>query len=213
MKLAEMSERGKFITVEGMEGVGKTTNIGIIESFLEGAGIEFETTREPGANTVAESIRTLLVDHGDERIDAMTELLLVFAARAQHLAAFILPTLAAGTWVVCDRFTDSTYAYQGGGRGIAPAVIADLERITLDGVEPDLTFVLDLAPEEGLARAEARGARDRFESEGIDFFHRVRQTYLERARAHHRMKVIDASADIETVGRRISSILEEAMGA
>lgn len=211
MKLAEMPGRGKFITVEGMEGVGKTTNIRIIESVLERAGIAFETTREPGGTPVAESIRTLLVDHGNEHMEALTELLLVFAARAQHLNAFILPALAAGTWVVCDRFTDSTYAYQGGGRGIDPAVIKDLERIALDGVEPDLTFVLDLDPEEGLARAEARGAKDRFESEGIDFFHRVRQTYLERAKTHERMKVIDASANVETVGRRISSILEDEM--
>lgn len=201
--------RGRFITIEGMEGVGKTTNIRVIESTLEDAGIDFISTREPGGTALAESIRSLLLGHGDEPVDSMAELLLVFAARAQHVAHCIKPALAAGKWVVCDRFTDSTYAYQGGGRGIDSACIADLERISIDSFAPDLTFVLDLSPEIGLERASARGEKDRFEVEGLEFFRRVRETYLARADAHPRMKVIDASRDVTQVGGDIRQLLQE----
>ncbi len=199
--------RGKFITIEGMEGVGKSTNLQAIESFLADSDIPFVTTREPGGTPIAEDIRSLLLDHGTEPMEIMTELLLVFAARAQHVRRFIEPALDAGTWVVCDRFTDSTWAYQGGGRGVPDHVIDDVERAAIGGFAPDLTLVLDLDPEVGLARAAARSEKDRFEREGLDFFRRVRAVYLDRARRFERMKVVDASQSIEVVGSTIRQVL------
>jgi len=207
-----MPVRGRFITIEGMEGVGKTTNIQIVESILQRRDITFLTTREPGGTPLAEQIRRLLLDDGTEAMEPMTELLLMFAARTQHVRQFIEPALANGTWVICDRFTDSTYAYQGAGRGIDAAAIARLEEVALGGFEPDLTLVLDLSPEVGLARAQRRGEPDRFEQEGIDFFRRVRDNYLARAGVNPRMKVVDAEADLETVGRQINDILAAELG-
>lgn len=204
-----MGSHGKFITIEGMEGVGKTTNIQAIERVLTSFGIEFVSTREPGGTPLAEDIRGLLLDHSTEPMDSLTELLLVFAARAQHVARLIKPALASGKWVVCDRFTDSTYAYQGGGRGIPLETISMIEQTAIAGFEPDLTIVLDLDPEVGLARAEARSDKDRFEVEGVDFFRRVRATYLARAERAPRMRVIDASQNVEAVGADIARVLKE----
>ena len=206
-----MSARGKFITVEGMEGVGKTTNIQVIERTLTEHGVDFISTREPGGTPVAEDIRSLLLDHGTEPMDSMAELLLVFAARAQHVSQLIKPALEAGKWVVCDRFTDSTYAYQGGGRGISSTSIAALEETSIASFAPDLTVVLDLDPEVGLARAAARSEKDRFEVEGIEFFKRVRENYLSRAGMLPRMKIVDASQAPEHVAADIVQVLTAAI--
>lgn len=204
-----MKARGKFITIEGMEGVGKTTNIALVERLLSDRGIDFITTREPGGTPLAENVRSLLLGHSAEIMEPVTELLLVFAARAQHVRQLIRPALDDGRWVVCDRFTDSTYAYQGAGRGLDLNLIRELERLTIDDFQPDLTIVLDLAPEVGLRRAETRAEKDRFEIEGIDFFRRVRNCYLERAEVHARMRVVGADADLETVASGVAAIIEE----
>lgn len=204
-----MVRPGKFITIEGMEGVGKTTNITLVERLLADRGIDFITTREPGGTPLAESVRTLLLDHSAEQMEPVSELLLVFAARAQHVRQLIKPALEEGRWVVCDRFTDSTYAYQGAGRGLDASLIRELERLAIDDFQPDLTIVLDLAPEIGLARAEGRAEKDRFEIEGIDFFRRVRAGYLERAREFPRMRVVDADTDLESVAAAVAGIIRE----
>jgi thymidylate kinase (EC 2.7.4.9) len=161
---------GKFITVEGTEGVGKSTNIAFIQSHLEKQGIELVISREPGGTPLAEQIRGLLLAKRSEPFDATAELLMVFAARAQHLNTIILPALNAGKWVLCDRFTDATYAYQGAGRGLSLATIATLESLVQGDWQPDLTVLLDIDVETGLQRATARAALDRFESEKIEFF-------------------------------------------
>ncbi len=202
-----MNQRGQFITIEGIEGVGKTTSLELIGGLLDDAGIPFIKTREPGGTAVAESIRSILVEHGDEVIDPISELLLVFAARVQHVRELIAPALKMGTWVVCDRFTDSTYAYQGGGRGLDKVLIEQIEQLTLAGFQPDLTLLLDLDPGTGLERAAARSEKDRFEIEGLEFFSRVRAAYLERARHCDRIQVIDAGASVDAVGASISKIL------
>lgn len=206
-----MSKTGRFITIEGVEGVGKSTSIAFIEKFLTDQGVDWISTREPGGTPLAEEIRGLLLDKENMSMHAMTELLLVFAARAQHVEALIKPALAQGTWVICDRFTDSSYAYQGGGRGISMAKIAELEALTLDGFSPDLTLVMDLPVEAGMARASRRSERDRFETEDLVFFDRVRQVFLERAASHPRCQVIDASGDIATVSARIGDVLQQAI--
>lgn len=194
------SKKSRFITVEGIEGVGKTSNIENIAAFLDQAGIKFVLTREPGGTTVAELIRDLLLQNHQEKIDEVAELLLVFASRAQHIAQVIKPALAGGQWVICDRFTDATYAYQGGGRGLSSGTIAILESLVQQQLRPDLTFILDLDPEIGLRRASRRGELDRFEQEKIEFFNRVRSAYLERAAADpHRCKVVDASQELDKV--------------
>jgi dTMP kinase len=194
--------RGRFITLEGTEGVGKTTNIDCISRELERRGIAFVRTREPGGTPVAERIRAILLDPASEPIDPEAELLLVFAARAQHIAAVIRPALEAGTWVLCDRFTDATYAYQGGGRGLSRDRIASLEASVQGSLHPDLTIYLDMPVEQGLARIEAE-QRDRFELEQHAFFERVRATYLERARTQSRFRVVDASRTLADVQRDI----------
>ncbi len=201
--------KGRFITIEGGEGVGKSTNIQCITDRLARAGIDFILTREPGGTVFAEQIRSLLLDHHQEPICEMTELLLIFAARAQHIEQVIAPALAKGKWVVSDRFTDATYAYQGGGRGLSMRAIEQLETLVQGSLRPDLTFLLDLAPEIGLERASKRAALDRFEQEKLEFFKRVRATYLQRA--HNDVKrcvVIDAGASIESVQADILSHLE-----
>jgi dTMP kinase len=197
----------KFITLEGGEGVGKTTNLEFIERCLAHRNIEFIRTREPGGTPSGEAIRNLLL--GADGLEPETELLLVFAARAQHLKQVIRPALEAGIWVICDRFTDASYAYQGGGRGLDPAVIAFLENWVQEGLQPDLTLLLDTPVEIGLERARSRGQTDRFESEAPAFFSRVRQAYLERAERYPgRIKRIDASRTLAEVQADIARHLD-----
>lgn len=192
--------RGYFITVEGTEGVGKTTNLNFIQQCLERQGISVIRTREPGGTPLAEDIRELLLTPRDEPVAELTELLLMFAARAQHLQQVIRPALDAGQWVLCDRFTDATYAYQGGGRGMDTTQIATLEQVVQAELRPDLTLLLDLPVEIGLARARARSTPDRFEAEKVNFFQAVRQHYLQRATQEpERFAVIDAEPDLEHV--------------
>ncbi len=199
----------RFITIEGGEGVGKSTNIQFITQRLQEAGIDFVLTREPGGTPLAEKVRELLLNNHDEPVAEMTELLLIFASRAQHLARVIKPALAANKWVICDRFTDATYAYQGGGRGLERATIAELETLVQGTLRPDLTYLLDLPPSIGLARASKRAALDRFEQEQIAFFERVRACYLERAAQEpDRCVVIDASAPLAEVQSDILTHLE-----
>lgn len=202
--------KGRFITVEGTEGVGKSTNMAYIKSWLKAAGKELVITREPGGTELGEKLRSVLLDAKEQSMCDDTELLLMFAARAQHLQEVILPALEAGKWVLCDRFTDSTYAYQGGGRGIEMDRIGDLERWVQGDVRPDKTLILDLAIEIGLERAGKRSAPDRFELEKHDFFNKVRQTFLNRATANpDRYAVIDASLTIEKVQQSIQTVLEK----
>lgn len=202
-------KRGRFITVEGVEGAGKSTHIDAMRAHLESRGVTVRVTREPGGAPLSESLRELLLDPANLGMDADTELLLVFAARAEHLAKVIRPALTAGDWVLCDRFTDATYAYQGGGRGIDPARIAVLENWVQGDLRPDLVIVLDIDPEAGLARAATRGDKDRFEREEAAFFSRVRENYLERAKAApDRYRIIDAGAAQESVRERILKALE-----
>ncbi|WP_018952437.1 dTMP kinase [Thioalkalivibrio sulfidiphilus] len=200
--------RGRFITLEGAEGVGKSTQIQALQAFLESRGVPLLVTREPGGTPLAERIRELLLSRDHPPMHPDTELLLMFAARAEHLRTRILPALEAGTWVLCDRFTDATYAYQGGGRGLDPARIAVLEDWVQGPVRPDLTLLLDVDVRTGLARARGRGEADRFEQEAVDFFERVRQCYLERARAEPaRYRVINAGQSLEAVTRDLQAAL------
>lgn len=201
---------GMFITIEGIEGVGKSTNIEFIKQYLEGAGVEYVVTREPGGTLLAERIRELLLEINKEPLNELSELLLVFAARAQHIERLIKPALASGKWVVCDRFTDATFAYQGGGRGLDISVIEELQSMVQGSLRPDLTIILDLDPKTGMARVAKRGALDRFEQEELDFFGKVRQTYLDIAKAEpQRCAVIDATQDLEAVQSDLHSLLEE----
>ncbi len=201
---------GLFITLEGPEGAGKSTNREYLAERLREQGIEVLLTREPGGTPLAERIRELLLAPSDEQMAADTELLLVFAARAQHLAQVIVPALTRGTVVLCDRFTDATYAYQGGGRGLSTARIAQLESFVQGELRPDLTLVFDLPVEVGLSRAAARGRLDRFEQEGQNFFEAVRQTYLQRAAAAPaRYRVLDAAQSLAGVQQSIDQLLPE----
>lgn len=203
---------GFFLTVEGCEGAGKTTVIDFICQWLQARGLAFEQTREPGGTALAEQIRALLLA---EPMAVTTELLLVFAARAQHLHERIQPALAQGKVVLSDRFTDATYAYQGGGRGIDATRIAVLEQLVQGTCRPDLTLLLDIEPALGLARARGRGeAMDRIEQEDISFFQRVRSAYLDRARQFpEQYRVIDASQPLAAVQARIEAVLAERLGA
>ncbi|UHQ55617.1 dTMP kinase [Microbulbifer sp. YPW16] len=201
--------RGKFITLEGGEGVGKSTNLRFVTSWLEEQGIPFVQTREPGGTPLAEQLRELLLSHREEAVDPTAELLMVFAARAQHLAEVIRPALARGEWVICDRFTDATYAYQGGGRQLDRQLIAQLEQTVQGDLRPDRVLLLDLDPELGLERAASTGAADRFESEQLAFFRRVRDAYRARAdAAPDRYAVIDASQPLEQVQADLRQHLE-----
>lgn len=205
--------RGKFITIEGVEGVGKSTQIGRVEDFLRGRGIDFICSREPGGTAMAEQIRELLLAPQEETVHGLTELLLIFAARTQHLREKIQPALREGTWVLCDRFTDATYAYQGAGRGLGEHPIALLEELVQEQLRPDLTVVLDLDPETGLRRAEQRGDLDRFEQEHIEFFQRVRQAYRDMAAAApQRYLLVDASAAKEEVSGSLLAGLAARLG-
>lgn len=202
--------RGRFITLEGIEGVGKSTHMEFICEFLRGHGCEVLVTREPGGTSGAEEIRRILLQTRQEPFQPMAELLLMFAARALHVDNLIRPALDQGTWVVCDRFTDASYAYQGGGRRINPRRIAALEAMVLKGLKPDLTLLLDAKAEVGMARVQKRGARDRFEEERTEFFARVRRSYLMRARREPtRIKIVDAQHSIDEVQARIAAVLDD----
>lgn len=202
-------QAGVFITVEGIEGVGKTTNMAFIQDYLQSHQVELTVTREPGGTPLAEQIRGLLLTNHDESLNDDAELLLVFAARAQHLSQLIKPALAKGGWVLSDRFTDATYAYQGGGRGLSIQMIEELENRVQGSLRPNLTLLLDVPVEVGLARAGQRGELDRFEREKQAFFEKVRNTYLKRATAEpERFCIIDASQPLAGVQADIKAALE-----
>lgn len=202
--------QGRFITLEGGEGVGKSTNLQFIRQLLEEKHRDVIVTREPGGTLFAEKIRELLLENQGEVIFEDTELLLIFAARAQHIHQVILPALQQGRWVLCDRFTDATYAYQGGGRNMDMQFISWLENAVQGSLRPDLTLVFDAPVEVGLLRAKFRGELDRFESEHRDFFERVRQVYLHRASLDvKRYKVIDACLPLPLVQAHISQVISD----
>jgi dTMP kinase len=211
MKPSRM-KRGRFITLEGVEGVGKSTQLQTVCECLREHGLHVIETREPGGTPEADEIRATLLKVRGDGFDPMAELLLMFSARALHVERVIRPALAAGSWVVCDRFTDASYAYQGGGRGIPAAKIAALERLVLKGLKPDLTLLLDLDPAVGMARARGRGTLDRFEREKDAFFKKVRRVYLARARKEpRRIRVIDAGLDMYAVQRDVSALVDDAL--
>ena len=195
---------GKFITLEGSEGVGKTTNIEFVCRLLETNDLPFIRTREPGGTPLAEALRDTMLAVREEQVSGMTELLLVFAARTQHLNNVIRPALAQGQWVLCDRFTDASYAYQGYGRGLNLEHISTLEHWVQDGLQPDLTLLLDLAPEIADERMVAR-TKDRMESEQLEFYQRVRAGYLARAADEPRFRIIDAQKAINDVAAEIET--------
>lgn len=200
--------RGRFITVEGIEGAGKSTHLAAVRDLIEQAGHRVVLTREPGGTVLGEAVRDLLLRTDAGPMSADAELLLMFGARAEHLTRVIRPALSAGDWVLCDRFTDATYAYQGGGRGIPEERIAVLERWVHGDLQPDLTLLLDLPVATGLARVARRGAEDRFEREEQSFFERVRATYQARAkRFPERFRVVDTDADPAEVRRRVECVL------
>lgn len=192
--------RGRFITLEGIEGAGKSTVAARLREVLEGRGITVCQTREPGGTPLAERLRTLVLERGAELLAPEAETLLMFAARRIHVDNLIRPALERGAWVLCDRYTDATRAYQGGGRGVAADLIESLARAVHADVNPDLTLLLDLPVDLGLSRAAARrGAKDRFEAENLAFFERVRARYLEIARTEPRVARVDASRPLAAV--------------
>jgi dTMP kinase len=202
-------KRGKFITIEGIEGVGKSTNMAAVVERIEAAGHRVLTTREPGGTPFAEDIRDILMNRGDEPVPEIAELLLMFAARSFNVTNVIGPALEAGTWVVCDRFTDSTRAYQGGGRGISMKTINQMADWVHGDTWPDLTILLDAPVDVGMARAGSRSEPDRFEQEKHDFFERVRACYLELAAAEKdRFAVVDTTPDIERVKADVTAVIE-----
>ena len=201
---------GKFITLEGIEGVGKTTNRTYIRNLLEQTGKPCVETREPGGTPLGEALREMLLEHKHEGMSSDAELLMMFAARAEHLHKVILPALEAGKNVLCDRFTEATYAYQGGGRGINDKKIAELENWVQGELRPDLTIILDAPVATGRERAGQRSAPDRIEKEQNDFFERVRATYLELARHYpQRIAVVDASVEIAKVQDQIYHVMKQ----
>ena len=202
-------QTGKFITIEGGEGAGKSTNISFIKDYLEQHAIEVVLTREPGGTPLSERLREILLDKNETNMCSDTELLLMFAARAQHLNEVIMPSIREGKWVICDRFTDATYAYQGGGRGIAFERIAALENWVQGDVRPDMTIIFDLPVDVGLSRASNRSEPDRFEQENIDFFTRVRNAYLDRARQFpERYAIVNAEPQLDIVQQDLLSVLK-----
>ena len=204
--------RGRFITIEGGEGAGKTTNAEVVRNVLERHGFDVLTTREPGGTPLAEEIRSVLLGIRDEAVDPMAETLLIFAARAQHVAQVIEPALRAGRCVLCERFTDSTFAYQAGGRGVAAAAVAQLADLAHPGLWPDLTLYLDAPPAAAMTRISVRPL-DRFERERRDFFERIREAYAERAREHPHIVRIDASRELASVQRDIVGAVEGFLSA
>ena len=204
-----MTVRGKFITIEGQDGAGKSTNLQVMRTILQQANIAIVETREPGGTEFGESVRQLLLSSDDDVIGAKAELLMIFAARAQHIVEVIEPALARGAWVLCDRFTDATYAYQGGGRGIAMSVIAQLEQTVQGDLRPDLTVLLDLPVALGEDRAGQRSAPDRFEKQQLQFKQKVRDCYLQIAATNRqRVQVIDASQSLQQVKAAIGLVLQ-----
>jgi len=204
------SYKGKFITFEGVEGAGKTTNIDFIAKKIKEAGHEILLTREPGGTEVGESIREILISKELPEMHSTTELLLMFAARAEHVQRVILPALNDGMWVLCDRFTDATYAYQGAGRGLDTRNISLLENMVQGNLRPDYTFLFDLDAEIGLSRARTRGETDRFEQQHIDFFNRVREQYLKMAHDDKdRFRLVEAQYKLEAVQTQILKFVED----
>ncbi|MCC8998231.1 MAG: dTMP kinase [Candidatus Contendobacter sp.] len=204
---------GRFITVEGGEGAGKTTQIAFIYDYLQRTGLTVALTREPGGTALGEELRALLLGHRHKGMALATETLLMFAARAEHLEQVIRPALAAGHWVLCDRFTDASYAYQGGGRGLALEQIAILEDWVQGDLRPDLTLLFDVPVAMGLERVARRSTADRFEQEEKAFFERVRTAYLQRARQHpDRYRRVDAARPIEQVRAEVEILLAEWLG-
>ncbi len=207
---ATKHQKGKFITFEGVEGGGKSTNIAFVAEKIREAGHQILLTREPGGTTTGEAIRNILISKELPEMNDMTELLLMFAARSEHIHRKILPALEQGTWVLCDRFTDASYAYQGAGRGIDTDQIKLLENMVQGSLRPDFTFLFDLNANLGLARAQSRGETDRFEQQHIDFFNRVRTRYLEMLEAEpQRFRLIEAQHDLKHVQQQITQKLEE----
>ncbi|MGB5830403.1 MAG: dTMP kinase [Thiohalocapsa sp.] len=203
-----MDRRGRFITLEGIEGAGKSTQRDVVRDCLIEAGVQVTLAREPGGSEIAERMRSLLLDIANRGMDADAELLLVFAARAEHLRKTILPALKAGYWVLCDRFTDATYAYQGGGRGLDRARIGVLEEFVQGSLRPDLTLLFDLPAAAGLARARGRSDPDRFESETLVFFECVRAEYLSIARREpERVRCINAEPDAKAVATEVRRMI------
>lgn len=201
--------RACFITLEGLEGAGKTSRLADLKAFLERRGKSVLTTREPGGTALGEQLRQLLLAPTQEPMAPLTELLLMFAARSEHVFDLILPALEAGRWVLCDRYVDASFAYQGGGRGLGEAPVAALEALLPPRARPDLTLLLDLPVQIGLARARGRSAADRFEQETVAFHQRVREAYLARARQHpQRYCIIDAAAGPEQVQAAIERAVE-----
>lgn len=205
---------GYLITFEGTEGVGKSTQLKHAEAWLRERGVDVVVTREPGGTPLAETIRDVLLAPREETMDDLTELLLVFAARSQHLNQLIRPHLAAGRWVLCDRFTDATYAYQGGGRGVSERDIGALETLVQGEMRPDHVILLDAPVDVGMSRARKRGELDRFEQETIAFFERIRKTYLSRAALWpERYHVLDASQSLDSVTAELTRTLQSIVNA
>ncbi|NOQ79528.1 MAG: dTMP kinase [Gammaproteobacteria bacterium] len=202
--------KGKFITIEGSEGSGKSTNINFIQDYLKQKNIPFILTREPGGTPIAEKIRDLLLDKANTSLCDDAELLLMFAARAQHLNELIIPALESGKWVISDRFTDASYAYQGGGRGLSWQKIAQLEQWVQGDLRPDATILLDVPVDKGMERVRERGETDRFEQEQLSFFKRIRDAYLKLAREDpERFYIIDTLPAIEEVQQQLHQVMEQ----
>lgn len=209
MTAMNKTAKGRFITVEGGEGAGKSSNLAFIQSLIETAGKQVLFTREPGGTPLGEAIRELLLGHKHTGMADDTELLLMFAARAEHLQQKILPALERGIWVLCDRFTDASFAYQGAGRGLSLEKIAKLQQFVQGNLRPDLTLLFDVPVDTGLQRAGKRSEPDRFESENRDFFEKVRAGYLQIATQEpDRVQVIDASPALEIVQDQIKSVVQ-----
>ena len=206
--IQEKCLKGKFITIEGSEGAGRSTNIQFIENYLTEKKIPFILTREPGGTPLAEKIRDLLLDKANTSLCDDTELLLMFAARAQHLNELIIPALKAGKWVISDRFTDASYAYQGGGRGLSWQKIAQLEQWVQGDLRPDATILLDIPVAQGMQRVRNRGEMDRFEQEQLSFFQRIRDSYLKLAKDNpERFHIINTLPAIEEVHKQLHSVM------
>lgn len=202
------------MTVEGGEGVGKSTNLAFVERHLHDQGIDFVRSREPGGSILGEQLRSLLLNVREDEISPMAELLMMFAARAQHIKTLIEPNLKAGKWVLCDRFTDATYAYQCGGRGIAHSTVQRLEALVQQTLRPDLTLLLDAPIETGMARAKKRGQLDRMEREELAFFERVRAKYLAMAEEEpERYRIVDASMPLVSVQEAVAHVCTQAVTA
>lgn len=206
--------RGRFITIEGVEGAGKSTHLPYVRQLLLDNGLDVVTTREPGGTPLGESLRGLLLEHSNDAMCIDAELLLMFAARAEHLDKVIRPALDVGKWVLCDRFTDATYAYQGGGRGISTKRIGALERLVQGELRPDLTLILDVPLEVAMSRVGMRGEKDRFEAEGQLFFQRVREGYRKLCEVNPKLRIcIDSSGSLEESRQRLCSALERYLGS